>query len=78
MERARESLDIEDYSLSQTTLDDVFIHFANQQNEEAGLLKQQGVELEGETTPTEPIRLPDVVVQTSGDKPSSTVTVTAL
>ena len=68
MERARESLDIEDYSLSQTTLDDVFIHFANQQNEEAGLLRQQGVGLESETTPTELVQLPDVVVQTSDDK----------
>ena len=67
MERARESLDIEDYSLSQTTLDDVFIHFANQQNEEVGLL-QQGVGLEDETTPTEPLQLPDVVVQISDDK----------
>lgn len=27
----------QDYSLSQTTLDDVFIHFANEQNEEVGL-----------------------------------------
>ena len=68
MERARESLDVEDYSLSQTTLDDVFIHFANQQNEEAGLLRQQGVGFESETTPTEPAQLPDVVVQTSDDK----------
>ena len=68
MERARESLDVEDYSLSQTTLDDVFIHFANQQNEEAGLLRQQGVGLENETTPTQPAQLPDVVVQTSDDK----------
>ena len=30
---------IEDYSLSQTTLDDVFIHFASQQSEEEGLLE---------------------------------------
>ena len=64
-ERARESLDVEDYSLSQTTLDDVF---TNQQNEEAGLLRQQGVGLESETTPTEPVQLPDVVVQTSDNK----------
>ena len=27
----------QDYSVSQTTLDDVFIHFANEQSEEAGL-----------------------------------------
>ena len=31
------SYSLQDYSLSQTTLDDVFIHFANQQNEDAGL-----------------------------------------
>ena len=68
MEQARESLDIEDYSLSQTTLDDVFIHFANQQSEEAGLLRQEGVELESEATPTEPAQLPDVVVQMSDHK----------
>lgn len=28
---------MQDYILSQTTLDDVFIHFANEQNEDAGL-----------------------------------------
>ncbi len=40
MEVARESLDsLEDYSVSQTTLDDVFIHFANQQREDAGIMR---------------------------------------
>ena len=68
MEQARASLDIEDYSLSQTTLDDVFIHFANQQSEDAGLLRQQGAEFESEATPTEPAKLPDVVVQVSEHK----------
>ncbi len=39
MEVARESFDsVEDYSVSQTTLDDVFIHFANQQREDAGVI----------------------------------------
>ena len=33
MEVGRASLEIEDYSVSQTTLDDVFIHFANQQSD---------------------------------------------
>ena len=38
MEEARESLDsLEDYSVSQTSLDDVFIHFASQQKEDVGL-----------------------------------------
>ena len=30
-------LSVQDYSLSQTTMDDVFIHFANEQSENAGL-----------------------------------------
>ena len=33
---------IEDYSLSQTTLDDVFIHFARQQSEKEGILDAGG------------------------------------
>ena len=33
---------IEDYSLSQTTLDDVFIHFARQQSEKEGTLDASG------------------------------------
>ena len=33
MEVGKTSLNIEDYSVSQTTLDDVFIHFANQQSD---------------------------------------------
>ena len=37
----------QDYSVSQTTLDDVFIHFANEQSEEAGLAITQ----EQETRP---------------------------
>ena len=31
---------MQDYSVSQTTLDDVFIHFANEQSEEVGLMGQ--------------------------------------
>lgn len=33
MEIAREKLDIEDYSVTQTTLDDVFVFFASQQHD---------------------------------------------
>ena len=33
MEVAREQLDLEDYSITQTTLDDVFVFFANQQQD---------------------------------------------
>jgi len=29
---------LQDYSVSQTTLDDVFIHFANSQSEEVGII----------------------------------------
>ncbi len=30
---------VQDYSVSQTTLDDVFIHFANEQSEEVGIMR---------------------------------------
>ncbi len=30
---------MQDYSVSQTTLDDVFIHFANEQSEEVGIMR---------------------------------------
>lgn len=33
MEIARDKLDIEDYSVTQTTLDDVFVFFASQQHD---------------------------------------------
>lgn len=36
LEESRPILDIEDYSLSQTTLDDVFINFVSQQREDVG------------------------------------------
>jgi len=61
---------LQDYSLSQTTLDDVFIHFANEQSEEVGLAVttatvRQEVEL-SESVPEAPAAvsmatLPDLV-----------------
>ena len=53
------SQEIRDYSLSQTTLDDVFIHFASLQSEEGSRSesKERGEEREGESRHP----LPDVV-----------------
>ncbi len=55
--------------MSQTTLDDVFIHFANEQSEEAGL---KGVKLNSSTgdndnpiSPVAVVTLPDVVPSSS-------------
>ena len=61
--------EIHDYSLSQTTLDDVFIHFASQQSEEAEL-NGEGAGLVGEgeerRITRHPIYLPDVVASSRG------------
>ena len=37
MERAQREFDMDSFSLSQTTLDDVFVYFVSQQSEDAGL-----------------------------------------
>ena len=37
MEKAQQEFDMDSFSLSQTTLDDVFVYFVSQQSEEAGL-----------------------------------------
>lgn len=37
MERAQQEFDLDSFSLSQTTLDDVFVYFVSQQSEDAGL-----------------------------------------
>ena len=54
--------DPQDYSISQTTLDDVFIHFANAQREEAGLCNSQE---EDKGSSHDNTQLPDVVAETS-------------
>ena len=67
MEVARESLDtLEDYSVSQTTLDDVFIHFANQQREDAGIMQgERGLGSEEEERSCLAVQLPDIVPETN-------------
>ena len=55
--------EIRDYSLSQTTLDDVFIHFASQQSEEQSLA---GEEEEEERREGNPGPLPDIVTHSRG------------
>ena len=51
--------EIHDYTLSQTTLDDVFIHFASQQSEEMGLCgPREERRISGP--------LPDLVAQSEG------------
>ena len=42
LEGGRENLEISDYSLCQTTLDDVFIHFASMQSEDVELSGREG------------------------------------
>ena len=55
--------EIRDYSLSQTTLDDVFIHFASQQSEEQSLA---GEEEEEERRVGHYGPLPDIVTHSRG------------
>lgn len=69
MEKARETLDIQDYSLSQTTLDDVFIHFANEQSEEAWQLRAGESPTPAPATPP----LPDLVAATGASRSSGGV-----
>ena len=57
------SFPIRDYSLSQTTLDDVFIHFASQQSEEQSLA---GEEEEEERRVGHYGPLPDIVTHSRG------------
>ena len=56
--------EIRDYSLSQTTLDDVFIHFASQQSEEQSLAGEE--EEEEERREGHPGPLPDIVTHSRG------------
>ena len=63
LELGREQLDISDYSLSQTTLDDVFIHFASMQSEDVGLCGREEEE-EEERGRRVFLSLPDVVPDT--------------
>ena len=53
--------EIHDYSLSQTTLDDVFIHFASRQSEEERSPDERRRGSEGHSGP-----LPDVVAHSGG------------
>ena len=65
LELGREQLDISDYSLSQTTLDDVFIHFASMQSDDVGLCGREGeVEEEEERGRRVCLSLPDVIPDT--------------
>ena len=50
---------LQDYSLSQTTLNDVFVHFVNEQRDDAGL----DTLLPPLSIPVEPVHsnLPDVI-----------------
>lgn len=57
--------EIQDYSLSQTTLDDVFIHFASQQSEEMELC-ESGEEEAGAHITRPSVPLPDVVAHSRG------------
>ena len=54
---------LQDYSLSQTTLDDVFIYFANEQNEEVGLQHIRSSNKQHANSPTgkNSLQLPDIV-----------------
>ena len=52
--------EIHDYTLSQTTLDDVFIHFASQQSEEMGLCGPKEEEQKIS------VPLPDLVAESEG------------
>ena len=61
---------VQDYSLSQTTLDDVFIHFANDQSEEAGLTiaSSGGRQPAPESPEATPLAtLPDIVPSSSSE-----------
>ena len=60
--------EIRDYSLSQTTLDDVFIHFASQQSEEQSLA---GEEEEEERRVGHYGPLPDIVTHSRGVRGST-------
>ena len=64
LEGGREHLDISDYSLSQTTLDDVFIHFASLQSEDVGFCGEESGQRRISTTHR--ISLPDVVADSAG------------
>ena len=54
--------DTQDYSISQTTLDDVFIHFASAQREEVELCNSHE---EDKASSHDNTQLPDVVAETS-------------
>ena len=60
--------EIRDYSLSQTTLDDVFIYFASQQTEEEREEERPsgGGERDREDGDTHSVPLPDVVAHSRG------------
>ena len=53
--------------MSQTTLDDVFIHFANQQSDELGPCEGVGSD---DATPTSVQVLPDIVPDSNGGRRS--------
>lgn len=57
---------MQDYTLSQTSLDDVFIHFANEQSEDAGLEVFSSTNRE-DLPVNRDMQLPDIVagIQTS-------------
>ena len=61
--------EIRDYSLSQTTLDDVFIHFASQQSEEQSLAREEEEEEERRVGHYGP--LPDIVTHSRGVRGSN-------
>ena len=65
LEGGKEHLDISDYSLSQTTLDDVFIHFASMQSEDVELSGEERGK-RGRKITRHRVPLSDVVANSSG------------